>query len=76
MELWFAIGAPVLVAAFLGWYLWAQRRRRTNAAHDPLGDPRDTWDALSSGQDPTASEGAGEDGEAPDTESEAPGEGR
>ena len=53
MELWFAIAAPIVVAAFLGWYIWAQRRRRDKGRRDPMGDPRDTWDALSAGEDPT-----------------------
>jgi len=56
---WLAIGAVVVVAAFLVWYLWAtsKRRRGRRAAERPSGDPRDTWDALSHGEDPTAEEG-------------------
>jgi len=52
---WFAIGAVVVVAAFLAWYLWAtsKRRRRRRSAGSPAGDPRDAWDALSHGEDPT-----------------------
>lgn len=53
MDLWFVIAAPIVVAAFLGWYLWAASRRKATIRRDQSEDPRDTWDALSAGDDPT-----------------------
>ncbi len=59
MSPWFAIGAVIVVAAFLAWYLWStskrQRARRAakRGAVSPIADPRDAWDALSKGEDPT-----------------------
>jgi len=57
VDLWFVIAAPIVVAAFLAWYLWAQRRRRVlgeRQRSEGGTDPRDAWDALSAGDDPTA----------------------
>lgn len=53
MDLWFVIAAPIVVAAFLAWYLWAARGRRRTVKRSGGSDPRDTWDALSAGEDPT-----------------------
>ena len=53
MELWFVIAAPIVVAAFLVWYLWAAARRKRAVRQSGGDDPRDTWDALSAGEDPT-----------------------
>jgi len=52
MDLWFVIAAPIVVAAFLTWYLVAARRRK-HTAKERGTDPADLWDALSSGEDPT-----------------------
>jgi len=54
VDLWFVIAAPIVVAAFLGWYLWAAAKRRRTARREGTDDPRDTWDALSAGEDPTS----------------------
>jgi len=56
-----AIGLVVVVAAFLGWWLWATRRR---GRRGPAG-PRDAWDALDHGIDPTDEPGPGEDDRPP-----------
>lgn len=53
MDLWFVIAAPILVAAFLAWYLWAAAKRRRTVKQTGGDDPRQTWDALSAGEDPT-----------------------
>ena len=53
MDLWFVLAAPIVVAAFLAWYLWAAAKRRRVRQRDGADDPRDTWDALSAGEDPT-----------------------
>ncbi len=55
MSPWLAIGLVVVVAAFLVWYLWAtsKRRRARRGGRTETGDPRDAWDALSKGEDPT-----------------------
>jgi len=53
VDLWFVIAAPIVVAVFLGWYLWASARRRRTVREQHGVDPRDTWDALSAGEDPT-----------------------
>lgn len=54
MEPWFAIAAPIVVGAFLVWYLWSSRRRRGRGRGTAdAADPRDAWDALSHGEDPT-----------------------
>ena len=59
-----AIGLVVVVAAFLGWWLWAARRRRRR---DPDGtEPRDAWDALNRGIDPSESDPAGPGADEPD----------
>lgn len=58
MSPWLAIGAVVVVAAFLGWYLWAtsKRRKAKRGVRTAAGDPAEAWDALSKGEDPTADE--------------------
>ena len=48
-----AIGLVIVVAAFLAWWLWAARRRRAGGT---ATEPRDAWDALSRGIDPTLDE--------------------
>ncbi len=53
MDLWFVIAAPIVVGAFLAWYLWASARRKKVVRQTGGDDPRDTWDALSAGDDPT-----------------------
>ncbi|MBO9578417.1 MAG: Trp biosynthesis-associated membrane protein [Microbacteriaceae bacterium] len=56
MDLWLAIALPVVIAAFLAWYLWSSAKRKRRAAspgEQRRGDPRDAWDALSHGEDPT-----------------------
>ena len=53
MDLWFVIAAPILVGAFLAWYLIAASRRKKTVRAKGGEDPRDTWDALSAGEDPT-----------------------
>jgi len=53
VDLWFVIAAPIVVAAFLAWYIWAAAKRKRNVARTRSDDPRDTWDALSAGEDPT-----------------------
>ena len=53
MDLWFVIAAPIVVAAFLAWYIWATAKRRRTVKQTGQNDPRDTWDALSAGDDPT-----------------------
>ncbi len=53
MPLWLAIALPVVVAAFLAWYIIRGRRRGARVAADPT-DPISQWDALSHGEDPTA----------------------
>lgn len=54
MEPAVAIGLVVVIAAFLGWWLWASRRR-----HSAGGDePRDAWDALNRGLDPSEPDAA------------------
>jgi hypothetical protein len=53
LDLWFVIAAPVVVAAFLAWYLWAASKRKRSVKRSGSDDPRDTWDALSAGDDPT-----------------------
>ena len=53
MDLWFVIAAPVIVGAFLAWYLIAGSRRKRTVRATGGDDPRDTWDALSAGEDPT-----------------------
>lgn len=54
MEPAVAIGLVIVIAAFLGWWLWASRRARRARGHG-AGEPRDAWDALNRGLDPTAS---------------------
>lgn len=53
MDLWFVIAAPIVVAAFLTWYIWATTKRKRTVKREGGNDPRDTWDALSAGEDPT-----------------------
>ena len=59
MEPALAIGLVIAIAAFLGWWIWAARRRRGRPDGGP--NPRDAWDALDHGIDPS---------ESPDTDSE------
>jgi len=57
MDLWLAIALPVVIAAFLVWYLWSSAKRRRAGGRPGEArqdDPRDRWDALSQGEDPTA----------------------
>lgn len=73
MEPAVAIGLVVVVAAFLGWWLWVARRARTSRGGD-LPEPRDAWDALSRGLDPTSSEAEDDDG--PSSKPGSPRDGR
>lgn len=60
-----AIGLVVVIAAFLGWWLWASRRRQRAGGEG--AQPRDAWAALDHGVDP--SEGDDEQGAEEPTES-------
>lgn len=55
MEPAVAIGLVIVIAAFLGWWLWASRRAR-RVRGDGAREPRDAWDALNRGLDPTTSD--------------------